>query len=127
MLLARSAIARDLIPEALTRAGGKVDAVDAYRTVIPQESISKVAELFADKNKILDAVTFTSSSTVTNFFHLLESAGLQRISPSVQAISIGPITSRTLRRHQWEPTAEANSHDISGLITAVVQSLATKP
>lgn len=124
VLIARSAIARDIIPEALIRAGAIVNAVDAYRTVIPQKSIRKIAELFSGRNLIPDAVTFTSVSTVTNFFHLLESANIQQVPPSMQAISIGPITSQALRGHRWEPAAEANPHDINGLAAAVVQALA---
>lgn len=127
VLIARSAIARDVIPKALERTGAIVDAVDAYRTIVPQSSISRIAELFSGRHPVPDAVTFTSSSTVTNFFQLLEAAGISQPSPSMQAISIGPITSRTLHDHQWEPAAEANSHDIQGLLTATVQALSTQP
>jgi uroporphyrinogen-III synthase/uroporphyrinogen III methyltransferase/synthase len=38
----------------------------------------------------------------------------------VPAVSIGPITSRTLRKLGWEPANEANPFDIPGLIAAVV-------
>jgi len=41
----------------------------------------------------------------------------------VKAISIGPVTSGTLRELGWEPAAEAAPHDIPGLIAAVVQAL----
>jgi uroporphyrinogen-III synthase len=41
----------------------------------------------------------------------------------MRAISIGPITSQTLRDHNWEPAAEANPHDIPGLIAATVEAL----
>jgi uroporphyrinogen-III synthase len=125
VLIARSAIARDVIPKALEETGAIVDAVDAYRTIIPQQSISQVAELFSGRHPIPDAATFTSSSTVTNFFQLLKTAGIPQPPSSMQAISIGPITSKTLRDHQWELTAEANPHDIDGLIAAIVQCLNT--
>jgi uroporphyrinogen-III synthase len=39
------------------------------------------------------------------------------------AISIGPITSQTLRDHNWEPAAEASPHDIPGLIAATIRAL----
>jgi uroporphyrinogen-III synthase len=41
----------------------------------------------------------------------------------VPAISIGPITSQTLRELGWEPAAEATPSDIPGLIEAVVRVL----
>jgi uroporphyrinogen-III synthase/uroporphyrinogen III methyltransferase/synthase len=42
---------------------------------------------------------------------------------AVPAISIGPITSQTLRGLAWPPAAEADPSDISGLITAVARVL----
>jgi uroporphyrinogen-III synthase len=106
------------------RIGARVDVVDAYRNVIPESSVRRVAELFAPGQNPPDAATFTSSSTVTNFFHLLRTAEIQRPPETMRAISIGPITSQTLRDHNWEPAAEADPHDISGLIAATIAALA---
>jgi uroporphyrinogen-III synthase len=36
VLLARAAVARDVIPDALREAGAEVDVVDAYRNVLPE-------------------------------------------------------------------------------------------
>ena len=127
VLIARAAIARDIIPESLVRGGAHVDVVDAYRTVIPESSIALTKEIFAPGQQLPDAATFTSSSTVTNFLQLLEVAGIQRVPREVQAISIGPITSQTLRIHGWEPTAEANPHDIPGLVQAIQNALIPNP
>lgn len=120
VLIVRAAIARDVIPEALRERGARVEVIEAYRTVIPEESVAKVAELFA--GAVPDAATFTSSSTVTNFFHLLREAGRERPA-AMRAISIGPITSQTLREHGWEPAAEADPHDVAGLVAATVRAL----
>jgi uroporphyrinogen-III synthase len=121
VLIARVAIARDVIPEILRGRGAQVEIVEAYRTVIPEASIKRVAELFAGEPP--DAATFTSSSTVTSFFKLLRAVGFNELPEGVRAISIGPITSQTLREHGWEPTAEANPHDVAGLVAATVQAL----
>ena len=122
VLLARAEIARDVIPETLVARGAEVDVINAYRTVVPARSAEQIAKLFAEGQRVPDAATFTSSSTVTNFFHLLESAGIERPSVAMKAISIGPITSQTLRDHKWEPAEEADPHDLSGLLAAVVRS-----
>lgn len=122
VLIALAAGARDVIPETLKRRGARVDVVEAYRTVVPEESAARIAGLFAGGAP--DAATFTSSSTVTNFFHLLREAGVDRPAP-MRAISIGPITSQTLREHGWEPAAEADPHDVTGLVAATVKVLAT--
>ncbi len=122
VLLARAAVARDVIPDALRAQGTLVDVVDAYRTVIPAGSVAAIRTLFGNDSRRLDAATFTSSSTVVNFLALLREAGVEAPA-SLHAISIGPITSRTLREHGWEPAAEAAPHDLAGLVAAVVQSL----
>lgn len=121
VLIARAAVARDVIPEALERHGARVDVVEAYRTVIPEGSVARVMDVFA--RAAPDAATFTSSSTVINFFLLLRSAGFERPA-GMRAISIGPITSQTLREHGWEPAAEADPHDVAGLVAATVKALA---
>jgi uroporphyrinogen-III synthase len=123
VLLARAAVARDVIPDALRARAAVVDVVDAYRTVIPAESVIAVRTIFSADGQIPDAATFTSSSTVTNFLNLLQAAGVE--TPlGMRAVSIGPVTSRTLRECGWEPAAEADPHDLGGLVAAVVRALA---
>jgi uroporphyrinogen-III synthase len=126
ILIARAAVARDVIPDALSRAGAQVDVVEAYQNVIPEDSIQRIAGVFAPGQRPPDAATFTSSSTVTNFFRLLETAGLEPPA-GMLAISIGPITSQTLGDHRWTPAAEADPHNIPGLITAIVRALSPEP
>jgi uroporphyrinogen-III synthase len=120
ILLARASVARDVIPNALREAGATVDVADAYRNLLPEEAPDC---LRAALSKSLDAATFTSSSSV---MHLAEAAKKARIAfPlfAVPAVSIGPVTSQTLREHGWEPTAEADPHDIPGLVAATVRIL----
>jgi uroporphyrinogen-III synthase len=119
LLLARAAGARDVIPDALRARGATVDVVDAYRTVVPAESVTAIRTLLGSGGSRVDAATFTSSSTVTNFLNLLREAGIAR-PEGMRAVSIGPITSRTLRENGWEPAAEADPHDLAGLVAAVV-------
>jgi uroporphyrinogen-III synthase len=121
VLIVRAAIGRDVIPDTLRKKGAQVEVVEAYRTVVPQSSVAKIAEVFAFETP--DAATFTSSSTVTNFFQLLREAGRETRPKKMLAISIGPVTSRTLREHGWEPAAEADPHDLSGLVEATVVGL----
>ena len=116
ILIARAAIARDVIPDALRAAGAHVDVVDAYRNVMPQAA---PALLRAALEQGIDAATFTSSSSVTHLADAAKAAGLAFPFSGVSAISIGPITSQTLRELLWEPAAEAAQSDIPGLIAAV--------
>ena len=97
--------------------------VEAYRTVIPTDSIAVVRALFSEGAPLPDAVTFTSSSTVQNFFTLLAAAGVA-VPQGLHAISIGPITTKTLRKHQWEPARQAEQYNIPGVVEACIQHFA---
>jgi uroporphyrinogen III methyltransferase / synthase len=64
-------------------------------------------------------ITFTSSSTVRFFFEGGGEVGSARV------VSIGPITSETLREHGIDPHVEANRHDVEGLVDAIVEDVRT--
>lgn len=121
VLIVRAAVARDVIPDALRKQGADVAIADAYRTVVPEDSVQRLVELL--RGDPPDAATFTSSSTVRNFFQLLHAAGSDVWPRGMRAISIGPITSQTLRELGWEPAAEADPHDVAGLVAATVRAL----
>jgi uroporphyrinogen-III synthase len=123
ILLARAEAARDVIPDALRSAGAMLVVVDAYRNCLPEAAPEQLRLALAEG---IDAATFTSSSSVT---HLAEAAGVAGIAwpfAGVLAVSIGPITSGTLRELGWEPAAEANPSDVSGVIAAVVRLLVSR-
>jgi uroporphyrinogen III methyltransferase/synthase len=110
-LLARAAQARDTLPDALRERGAEVDIVTLYETVaepLDGEQLDRLARA--------DYVTFTSSSTVR---FLLQSAG-GRLDGRSRSVSIGPVTSATLREHGITVDVEATRHDIDGLLEALV-------
>jgi len=118
VLLARAAIARDVIPNALRAAGAHIDVVDAYRNVVPTGATEQLRGALSGG---IDAATFTSSSSATHLAEVARAAGIPFPFAGLAAISIGPITSKTLRDLGWPPAAEADPHDIPGLISAVVK------
>ena len=115
VLLARAAVARDVLPEGLAAMGWEVEVAAAYRTV-PVELTDAERELVATA----DAVTFTSSSTVTNLCAAVGAAGVPPV-----VVSIGPVTSETARANGITVTAEAAEHTIDGLVAALVATLVT--
>lgn len=119
VLLVRAKVARDVVPVELEKAGATVDVVDAYQTIVPARSCEALRQVFDHPAHLPHAVTFTSSSTVTNFFRLLDEAGVAAWPPSMAAASIGPITSRTLLDHGIEPVVEAAEYTIPGLVAAL--------
>jgi uroporphyrinogen-III synthase len=120
VLLARAAVARDIIPDALSKAGATVDVVDAYRNAMPAAAPEQLRRALAE---VIDAATFTSSSSAMHLAEAAKQAGIAFPFAGVPAISIGPITSQTLRELGWPPAAEANPYDIRGLIAAVADLL----
>ena len=120
ILLARSAIARNVIPDTLRAAGAEVDLWEAYRNFIPD---SAPAELRQALTEGIDAATFTSSSSVTHLAEVAKRAGIPFPLANVPAVSVGPVTSGTLRELDWEPAAEASPSDIPGLASAVAKLL----
>ena len=112
ILIARAEVARDVLPESLTKLGAIVDVACAYRTVPETEDVSGGMARFRDEGA--DMITFTSSSTVDNFLALKlpMPAGLK-------VASIGPVTSRTARDHGLTVDAEAKVFDIPGLLAAI--------
>jgi uroporphyrinogen-III synthase len=118
VLLARAKVARDVIPDALTAAGALLTVVDAYQTVLPDGA----REMLVEALRVgVDVATFTSSSSVRNLAEVAREAGVAFPMPGVKAVSIGPVTSATLREFGWEPVGEAAAADIPGLIAAVVR------
>jgi uroporphyrinogen III methyltransferase/synthase len=116
VLLPRAAVARDLVPDTLRERGAVVDVVEAYRTVIPTDATARAKAALAHKP---DWITFTSSSTVTNF---LAVTGREALA-GIKVASIGPVTSATARAAGLVVDVEANPHTIEGLVHA----LAAKP
>ncbi|HTR74868.1 MAG TPA: uroporphyrinogen-III C-methyltransferase [Solirubrobacterales bacterium] len=116
-LVARAAEARDVLPEALRERGAEVDVVALYETVreTPDDDAVEAA-------RGADYVTFTSSSTVRN---LTEALG-DRFPPDARIVSIGPVTSDTVREAGLEVAVEAERHDVDGLLAALLADAATR-
>jgi uroporphyrinogen III methyltransferase / synthase len=111
VLVARAAEARDVLPDALRERGAEVDVVALYDTV-PEPLSAEQREALARATY----VTFTSSSTVRFF---LDAGG--QVPPGARVVSIGPVTSASARERGLKVDAEAERHDIVGLIDAILE------
>jgi uroporphyrinogen III methyltransferase/synthase len=119
VLLARAAVARDVLPAGLRERGYHTDVLAVYRTVPATARAEDLARVRAGD---VDAITFTSSSTVTNFADALAAGGgFTGGQPSV--VSIGPVTSQTARERGLRVDAEADPHTIDGLVDALLATL----
>jgi uroporphyrinogen III methyltransferase/synthase len=121
ILLPRAAQAREILPQELRKMGATIDVVPAYQTVLPHQDTARVAELF--EQGAIDMVTFTSSSTVTNFFSMFESheAELHKWMARVTVACIGPITARTAKENGLTVRLVPDEYTIEGLTEGIVE------
>jgi uroporphyrinogen-III synthase len=121
VLLVRAKVARDVIPRELRRAGAHVDVVEAYETIVPQASRTRLRSTLLNPRRRPHVVTFTSSSTARNFVALLRP---QKVNlTGIQLASIGPVTSATLRDLRLSVDIAAKEFTIPGLVAAIVRAV----
>lgn len=124
VLMPRGNLARKKLPDGLAKVGAVVDDLAIYRTVVDWSQREKLLELLAGGR--VDLITFTSSSTVRNFFRLLEGANQEAFMNHVKFACIGPITAKTAREYGIEPDIMPREYSISGLLDAVEQFYSQK-
>jgi uroporphyrinogen-III synthase len=119
VLLVRAKVARDLIPNELREAGAEVEVAEAYETVLPVNSAARLKELLPNDHRP-DAITFTSSSTARNFIAILpKGESPKALLKGVALVSIGPVTSATLREVGLWVDAEAREYTMEGLVASL--------
>ncbi|MFM7653078.1 MAG: uroporphyrinogen-III synthase [Vulcanococcus sp.] len=115
---------RTVLAEAFGEAGARVVEVAAYESRCPDALPAATATALADG--AVSAITFSSGKTVKHTAQLLEAAfGADWRSrlDGVALVSIGPQTSRSCREVLGRVDAEADPHDLDGLVTACTQAL----
>jgi uroporphyrinogen-III synthase len=114
---------RSLLAEAVGEAGARVVEVAAYETLCPDAL--PTGTLQAIELGQLDAITFSSAKTVSHTAQLLERSfgtdWLDRLEQT-RVISIGPQTSLRCQALLGRVEAEADPHDLDGLVAACIHS-----
>jgi uroporphyrinogen III methyltransferase/synthase len=116
ILLPRAAKARDVLPEGLKKLGASVDVVATYQTV---NSGRKKEELEALINESkVDVITFTSSSTVTNFVEIM---GDDFVLPAhIDVACIGPVTAATAKKAGFKIDILHEEYTMEGLVHSLI-------
>lgn len=117
VLLPRGDLARDWLPDKLRELGLQVTDVDTYETVVTGEDDDELLKLLEEGR--VHAVTFTSSSTVRNFIHILKRMGLEEPLPllaNVKIACIGPLTEQTAVEAGLTPGLLPEEATIDGLV-----------
>lgn len=122
ILIPRAAKAREVLNDTLQQAGAMVEAVPVYQNVRPTGYDDQLRQELTEKR--VDVVTFTSSSTVTNFLHMLNEKDPQKLKELLQhttIAAIGPITAQTVRQSGLDVDIQPETHTIPELVEAIVR------
>jgi len=118
-LLPRGDLADVKLARGLEELGGIVDDLEAYATV--PESDDRTGHRARLLSEGADLVTFTSSSTVTNFCNLVDVPALREKFPQMKFASIGPVTTKTAVERGLPVAVEAEVHTIPGLVETILE------
>ncbi len=113
ILLPRAKEAREVLPDALRKAGANVDVLPIYETKPAAARKEEVLEEL--KNGRIHCITFGSSSTVDNFLSLIPVETLKQY-PQVKLAAIGPITAKTMQKHGLECHIQPKDFTIPALV-----------
>ena len=120
-LLPRARLAREVLPSELRKLGAQVDVVEAYQNVMPEMAGDSITHLF--KQRVIDVVTFTSSSTVHNFVALAGVENLQELLRHSRIACIGPVTKATAEEYQLKNIIQPQNYTAAALVEAIVQAI----
>ena len=120
VLLPRAKIATADLPDALRKRGAHVDDVPLYDTVkVPGENREVIETDLLNGN--IDLVTFTSSSTVTNFLEMFPAHQPTVLLADVKVAVIGPTTQKTAVEHGVHVDVMAKEASVKSLVAAIVE------
>ncbi len=122
ILLPRALKAREVLPVSLEKGGAKVTIVPVYRNVRPSGYEEQLRGEFTENT--VDAITFTSSSTVTNFLHMLNEDDPDKLADILKdtaIASIGPITSKTIEKNGLTVDVQPETYTIKALVDRIVE------
>ena len=125
VLLPRAKETRDVLVVELKRLGATVAEVPAYQTRRVDDGVGRLREAFAAR--AIDAVTFTSSSTVRNFAELFSDGERRSWRGRVTVASIGPITAATAAEYGLVTDVMPSEYTIPALARAIADYFARLP
>lgn len=117
VLIPRAKVAREVLPEELSKAGAEVRVLPVYETGLNEDGPEALVEQL--EAGAIDFVTFTSSSTVENFFDLLAPEAFRKYVPKVKIACIGPVTAKTLSRFGFTPDIQPEDYTVPALAAAL--------
>ena len=123
ILLPRAKIATADLPNGLREQGAHVKDVPLYDTLKVVGDDKKRDDIEADLlNGSIDFVTFTSSSTVTNFLEMFPAHTPTALLANVQVAVIGPTTQKTALARDIRVDVVAKEASVESLVDALIEA-----
>jgi len=113
ILIPRASSAREILPETLSDLGARVTEIHVYKTIKDDTNIELIEEEL--KNNKIDVITFTSSSTVVNFFESFEKKRAPDALHEVTIACIGPITKAKVEEYGFHVDIMPEEYTIPAL------------
>jgi uroporphyrinogen III methyltransferase/synthase len=122
ILLPRADIAREMLAEELRRSGAEVVEVVAYRTVAVESDRQGEPDIYRMLlDKRVDAITFTSASTVRTFVRMFGAEQAADLLRSTAVACIGPVTAEAAAQHDITTAVMPAEYTMAGLVDALVK------
>jgi uroporphyrinogen III methyltransferase / synthase len=124
VLVPRAEVARDALPSLLANRGAEVEILPVYRAMCPSGTGDALLRLFNAEG--VDVITFTSSSTVTNFVRAFPDDRLPAVLGDAEIACMGPVTADVARKLGLTVSIVAREYTTHGLVQAIAESAARK-
>jgi uroporphyrinogen III methyltransferase/synthase len=119
-LLPRADLAREVLPDELRAAGADVVEVTAYRTMLAEPGGEPdVYRMLLDRE--VDAILFTSASTVRNFVKMIGREPAADLLRTTVVGCIGPVTCEAAQQLDISTTVMPATYTIPALVDALVE------
>jgi uroporphyrinogen III methyltransferase / synthase len=124
VLVPRAEVARDALPSLLANRGAEVEILPVYRAICPSGAGDALLRLFNHEG--VDVITFTSSSTVSNFVRAFPEDRLPAVLGDAEIACMGPVTADVARKLGLNVSIVAREYTTHGLVQAIAESAARK-
>jgi uroporphyrinogen III methyltransferase/synthase len=124
VLVPRAEVARDALPSLLANRGAEVEILPVYRAICPTGAGDALLRLFNHEG--VDVITFTSSSTVSNFVRAFPEDRLPAVLGDAEIACMGPVTADVARKLGLNVSIVAREYTTHGLVQAIAESAARK-
>ena len=115
-LLPRAEEGREILPDAITREGGEVVSVVAYRNGLAEKDEAVAGEIVS---RPPDVCTFASPSAFRNLFLLLGDGTARRMLSRTRIAVIGEVTARAVERRDFRVDIMPETYTLKGMVDAV--------